>query len=148
MKKIVLLFLLVFSGFFLFAQKQNDIALLQDTDFDNPRFHARHVVYGFSENPSRFARFNPIYHFLSGAMFIYQKFVSVQLPTSCAFNPSCSAYSKQLIQRFGLVKGVFCSADRIMRCNRVALTGLPINVFNEHDGKIHESTDRYYFGNR
>jgi len=149
MKKIGILFVLIFSfESVLFAQNQSDIALLRYTDFEDPRFRARHVTYGFSENPSWFTRFNPVYHVFSGSMFVYQKFVSVQLPTSCSFRPSCSEFSRQLIRRFGLVRGIFFSADRLMRCNRIALTGVPASLFNPVDGKIHECTDRYCFGRR
>ncbi|MCL2683347.1 MAG: membrane protein insertion efficiency factor YidD [Bacteroidales bacterium] len=144
MKKISSLILFVFcSTSSLFAQKLTDIDLLLITDFDKSVYDERVVTYGFSENPSKLALFNPIYHVLSSAMYIYQKFISPQLATECTYNPSCSAYSKQLIKDHGIAKGVFCSADRLMRCNRIAISGLPHSAFDERDRKVHESTDRY-----
>jgi len=35
----------------------------------------------------------------------------------CKFYPSCSEYSKQSIEKFGLLKGVWLGAKRIVRCN-------------------------------
>ena len=139
----LLIFTLLLLNVSLFAQKTEDVDLMRNNDFDNTAFVARKVTYGFSENPSKFALFNPLYHILSGSMYIYQRFISPQLATQCMFVPSCSEYSRQLISDFGIAKGVFCSADRLMRCNRIALTGLPASTFNAHDRKIHESTDRY-----
>lgn len=130
------------STVFLFAQKPEDIDLLLNTDFSKEQSE-RVVRYGFTEKPSKFSRYNPIYHILSSSMWIYQKYVSPQLARGCAFNPSCSAYSKQLIENFGILKGVIFSADRLMRCNRIALTGLSPDVFNTPDGKIHEHPNRY-----
>ena len=144
MKKISSIVLFAFfSSSFLMAQPSDDVSLLLHANFDQPAYQERVVTYGFSEKPSKIAFFNPAYHILSGAMYMYQKFISPQLATQCGYSPSCSAYSKQLIKDHGLFKGVFCSADRLMRCNRVALSGLPRTAFDEHDHKVHESTDRY-----
>jgi putative membrane protein insertion efficiency factor len=35
----------------------------------------------------------------------------------CRFYPSCSEYSKQSIIRFGLVKGFWLSAKRLLHCH-------------------------------
>jgi hypothetical protein len=35
----------------------------------------------------------------------------------CRFYPSCSEYSKQSIERFGLIKGGILSANRIIHCH-------------------------------
>ncbi len=132
----------------LFAQKAEDLDLLRNTDFDKPVYHARKVTYGFSENPSKISLYNPVYHFFSGSMYVYQKYISPQLSTECMYSPSCSGYSKQLIRDYGIAKGVFCSADRLMRCNRIALAGLPYGAFDTHDHKVHESTGRYSIKNK
>jgi len=146
MKILFFTFLFVFyQAHFLYAQKPEDIDLLKNTDFVLTADHARKVTYGFSENPSKFSLFNPVYHLLSGSMYVYQKFVSPQLAKQCLFVPSCSAYSKQLIRDYGIAKGIFCSADRLMRCNRIAYAGLPRSAFDEHDHKVHENTDKYSF---
>jgi uncharacterized protein len=35
----------------------------------------------------------------------------------CRFYPSCSQYSKQSIQRFGLLKGLWLSVKRLSHCH-------------------------------
>ncbi|WP_091854055.1 membrane protein insertion efficiency factor YidD [Marinobacter segnicrescens] len=36
----------------------------------------------------------------------------------CNFEPSCSAYSEEAIRRFGLLRGLGLTWDRVRRCNR------------------------------
>lgn len=35
----------------------------------------------------------------------------------CPFHPSCSEYSKQAIQKYGVLKGLFLTIYRIIRCH-------------------------------
>ena len=136
--KILFSIIIAFSSTtILIAQKFEDIDLILNTDFNTKKAHE--ISYGFSENPSKITLFNPLYHILSVAMWTYQKLISPQLASECSFNPSCSAYSKQLIDDFGIIKGIIFTTDRIMRCNRVALMGIQ----RSSDGKIHETTNRY-----
>ena len=46
----------------------------------------------------------------------YQKFISPIFPSVCRFQPTCSAYAIEAIERFGAVKGVYLAARRIVRC--------------------------------
>ncbi len=47
----------------------------------------------------------------------YQKHISVMFGRRCRFYPTCSEYSKQAILKYGIVKGVWLSIKRILRCN-------------------------------
>ena len=47
----------------------------------------------------------------------YRKFISPLYPQTCRYYPSCSEYSFQAIERFGIIKGIFMSFYRILRCN-------------------------------
>ena len=144
MQKFVVYILLLFSSSILFSQQSKmDMAFIEKADFKNKTYQERKAVYGFSKNPSKVSLYNPVYHILSGSMYVYQGFVSPQLSRQCMYNPSCSAYSKALIQDYGIVKGVFCTADRLSRCNRIAGAGLSIDAFDTHDHKVHETTGRY-----
>jgi len=146
MKILFFILLFVFSqASFVYAQRWEDVDLMRNTNFDQPAYHARKVTYGFSENPSKISLYNPVYHLLSGSMYVYQKYISPQFARQCMYVPSCSAYSKQLIRDYGIAKGIFCSADRLMRCNRIAHAGLPHSAFDEHDHKVYENTGRYSF---
>jgi hypothetical protein len=47
----------------------------------------------------------------------YQKFISPYLPTSCIFYPTCSEYTKQAIEKYGILKGLIFGIWRVLRCN-------------------------------
>ena len=38
------------------------------------------------------------------------------LPVDCNYEPSCSAYAKQAVERHGSWKGVMLTASRLRRC--------------------------------
>lgn len=52
-----------------------------------------------------------------GAIRVYQRLLSPMLPPSCRYWPTCSQYTLQAIQKYGLVRGSFMGAWRILRCN-------------------------------
>ena len=52
----------------------------------------------------------------------YQKWISPLFPPSCRFQPTCSNYMIQAIERFG-VKGVLMGIARILRCHPGTKTG-------------------------
>jgi putative membrane protein insertion efficiency factor len=47
----------------------------------------------------------------------YQKYISPMLPPSCRFQPTCSQYAIEAIQKYGVLKGGAMAAWRILRCN-------------------------------
>ena len=47
----------------------------------------------------------------------YRRFVSPMLPRSCRFTPSCSLYTLQAVEKYGLLRGSFIGARRILRCH-------------------------------
>ena len=47
----------------------------------------------------------------------YQRSVSPALPVACRFEPSCSRYGHEAIDRHGLVKGGWLSLRRLTRCH-------------------------------
>jgi hypothetical protein len=40
---------------------------------------------------------------------------------NCQFHPSCSNYGAEAIKQFGVIRGSFVAADRVVRCNPTAL---------------------------
>ena len=50
---------------------------------------------------------------------IYQKYISPIIGGKlvCRFTPSCSEYSKQALKKYGILKGLYLSFKRIIRCN-------------------------------
>lgn len=47
----------------------------------------------------------------------YKKFISPLLPPACRFQPTCSQYSYQAIEKYGLLKGGWLAVKRIGRCH-------------------------------
>ena len=47
----------------------------------------------------------------------YQNTVSLVLPASCRFAPSCSEYTLEAVSRFGMLKGIWMGIKRIVRCH-------------------------------
>ncbi|MBF0329135.1 MAG: membrane protein insertion efficiency factor YidD [Nitrospirae bacterium] len=47
----------------------------------------------------------------------YRYAVSPILPSSCRFEPSCSAYSLEAIEKYGALKGSFLSFKRLLKCH-------------------------------
>ena len=48
---------------------------------------------------------------------IYQNTLSVWLPPSCRFTPSCSQYGYEAIEKYGIFKGGWLTVKRISRCH-------------------------------
>ena len=47
---------------------------------------------------------------------LYQK-TPLKSHTSCVFLPTCSQYTKEAIQKYGPLKGIFLGIKRIFRCH-------------------------------
>lgn len=47
----------------------------------------------------------------------YQMVLSPMRPSTCRFYPSCSAYALTAIERFGIVRGSWLAARRLLRCH-------------------------------
>lgn len=50
-------------------------------------------------------------------IWLYQKLVSPLLPSACRFQPSCSQYAVEALERFGLMRGGGMALARIARCH-------------------------------
>ncbi|KAF3888566.1 MULTISPECIES: membrane protein insertion efficiency factor YidD [Nostocales] len=47
----------------------------------------------------------------------YRMFISPMFPPSCRFQPTCSMYALQAIERFGVWRGSWLALRRISRCH-------------------------------
>ncbi|WP_096438032.1 membrane protein insertion efficiency factor YidD [Alteribacter populi] len=54
--------------------------------------------------------------FFIGLIRFYQKYISRFTPPSCRFYPTCSQYSIEAYQRFGVFKGTWLTIKRIVKC--------------------------------
>ena len=46
----------------------------------------------------------------------YQRWISPALPSACRYEPSCSRYTYEAIERFGVLRGVRLGLFRLFRC--------------------------------
>jgi uncharacterized protein len=54
---------------------------------------------------------------LMGLITGYRQFISPLFPPTCRFQPTCSQYAIEAIDRFGAVKGSWLAVRRISRCH-------------------------------
>jgi len=47
----------------------------------------------------------------------YQVNISSRTPPSCRFEPTCSQYTYEAIERFGVIRGIAMGFWRILKCN-------------------------------
>jgi len=47
---------------------------------------------------------------------IYKAVVSPFLPPACRFQPTCSEYTRQAVEKYGAAKGTWMGIKRILRC--------------------------------
>ena len=47
----------------------------------------------------------------------YQSLISPLLGSNCRFQPTCSEYCMNSLQNWGLIKGLYLSVKRIIKCH-------------------------------
>ena len=52
-----------------------------------------------------------------GLIRFYQKFISPLTPPSCRFDPTCSHYGYEAINKYGFFRGGWMTIKRIGRCH-------------------------------
>jgi len=125
-----------------------DLALIGKEDFyhaeDFARYTGEHNNADFlhTKKNTFLSRYNPASLAMGGVMYTYQHVVSPLLSRSCPYEITCSNFAKLSIHDWGLVKGVFIAADRVLRCNRISVMDTsPLNI--DLSGKIIDDPARY-----
>ena len=47
----------------------------------------------------------------------YRRFISPLFPPSCRFQPTCSQYGYEAIEKYGLLRGGWMTVKRVSRCH-------------------------------
>jgi putative membrane protein insertion efficiency factor len=55
--------------------------------------------------------------FALGALRFYKAYLSVLVGGSCRFVPTCSSYSYEAVERFGVARGSWLTLKRLLRCH-------------------------------
>lgn len=53
----------------------------------------------------------------AAALRFYKTFVSPLLPRACRYEPTCSVYAREAIERHGLGRGALLALKRLARCH-------------------------------
>lgn len=129
--------LAIFTSPQLLAQdKPNDLALLAESKpphdlrswkelYENPQ----------KKSPSFFQVINPFYWVFSGLLTGYQQVISPQMSANCVYDVSCSRFSRIAIKKYGIIKGIALTADRLSRCTGGTRQDTP-GIFFTSKGKI------------
>ena len=142
-KVIVTCFICVLVSSSYAQEPTSDLSFISKKDFHNHKFDKRKVTYLFAENKNPVVKYNPVSLVLGSLMFFYQKVLSPQISANCPYEISCSNFSKLSIKKFGFIKGVALSADRLMRCNRFVTMDIGEQNIEQKSGKIKDDLDKY-----
>lgn len=58
-----------------------------------------------------------------GLIRFYKRFISPALPPSCIYTPTCSQYTYDAIDKYGVLRGSWLGLRRILRCHPFARGG-------------------------
>jgi putative component of membrane protein insertase Oxa1/YidC/SpoIIIJ protein YidD len=123
---------------------QFDSNLLKNKPQEYHTYHTKKIrkytsLYN-TKHHNIFNKLNPINLTFSGLLFFYQNVISSQINAGCLYSPSCSEFSKKCIRKYGLIKGVFLTADRLHRCNRITALDIKENIINN---RLNDPADSY-----
>jgi putative membrane protein insertion efficiency factor len=54
----------------------------------------------------------------------YKRYVSPLLPPMCRFEPTCSVYMYEAIEKRGLIRGLYLGTKRLLRCHPFSAGGV------------------------
>lgn len=55
---------------------------------------------------------------------LYQNYISTALGNHCKYYPTCSEYTKQAVDKYGIIKGNILGLLRVIKCNPFSHGGI------------------------
>lgn len=81
---------------------------------------------------------------LMGVIGVYRVWISPLTPPSCRFTPTCSAYAMEALDQHGVLRGLWLSVRRILRCHPWGGSGHdPVPL--QPQGPVSDAGDRDLF---
>lgn len=127
-----------------FSQNKSDRELIMNKKLETHKYDSRKVSYIFKDSKNVLVKYNPISLTFGGLMLFYQKVLSQQILSECPYEISCSNFSKAVIKRYGIIKGIALTADRLLRCNGIAAKDIGVYDLSPQM-KIVDSPEKYHF---
>lgn len=139
----LVIFLILFNSGLTLAQNtfKEDLALIGQQDFKK-KVNVQHSRSFFFLSDKKFFKYNPVSLAFGGLMYVYQNVISSQISADCPYEISCSGFSRQVIRKYGILKGLALSSDRVTRCTKMSAQDLNQLDFNEQ-GKIIDDPAEY-----
>lgn len=60
---------------------------------------------------------NPLARFTVAILRFYKAAISPFLPSACRFQPTCSVYAREAVERHGFLRGARLAIGRLFRCH-------------------------------
>lgn len=61
-----------------------------------------------------------------GLIVFYQKAISPRIGNHCKYYPTCSEYTRQAVDKYGIIKGSLLGIKRILKCNPFSKGGVDL----------------------
>ena len=139
-----ILWLFIFFSLCAGAQQKPAIEIAIDQPFvQTDLLQKRKITYLFA-GKNGFVKYNPVSLVLGGMLMFYQAGISHLIGAACPFEVNCSDFSRQCIHRYGILKGIPLTTDRLTRCTRIAFIDLvPGTDYSPRRQKIYDDPADY-----
>ncbi len=107
------------------------LSMMDAVPYKMEEYHQPKIVFSF----------NPLKLMARTLMYVYQKEITYMIGATCMYHPSCSEFSKQCIDQYGIIKGGLLTMDRLTRCN--PLERRAIGVSQHKDGRFDDPVSKY-----
>jgi uncharacterized protein len=132
----------LFSIFHFFCHAQNINSQIK-SNIEIEIQASEHKAYrGFiKKDKVKWRNYLPTRYIFGSLLFIYQNVISEQISADCAYEMSCSEFSKNSISKFGILKGVLLSGNRLSSCGPNTIIDFPEYKKSEQFKIAHDFED-------